>query len=47
MRLLRTIIRVHSNPGDLVVDGFAGVSSTLIAAKEEKRKSIGFEIDKK
>jgi len=45
--LLRAIIRVYSNPGDLVVDGFAGAASTLIAAEIEGRQSVGFEIDKK
>jgi len=46
-RLLRSLIRVHSNVGDLVCDGFAGSGSTLVSAYKENRKSIGFEIENK
>ncbi|NPE31460.1 site-specific DNA-methyltransferase [Methanococcoides sp. SA1] len=45
--LLRKMILIHSEPGSLVVDGFAGSASTLLSAYKEKRRSIGFEIDKK
>lgn len=45
--LLRTLIRVYSQPGDLVVDGFAGSGSTLVAAQLEGRHSVGFELNKK
>lgn len=44
---LRTLIRVHSNPNNLICDGFVGSGSTLVAAYKENRNSIGFEIDKK
>jgi len=45
--LLRKLIRGYSNPGDLVLDPFAGSGSTLISAFKEDRRAIGFEIEKK
>jgi len=47
VKLCRQLIRAYSNPGDFVLDGYAGSSSTLIAAEMEKRQYIGFEIDHK
>lgn len=35
-----------TNPGDLVVDPFAGSGTTLLAAKRLSRRSLGIEIDK-
>ncbi|MCF7886355.1 MAG: site-specific DNA-methyltransferase [Candidatus Marinimicrobia bacterium] len=46
-RLLRILIKVHSKPGALVLDGFTGSGSTLVAASKEGRKSIGLENDKR
>ena len=46
-KLLRTLIRVHSNEEALVMDGFAGSGSTLAAAYKEGRRAIGFENDKR
>jgi DNA modification methylase len=43
-QLLTRIIRVSSNPGDLVVDPFAGSGSTLIVAKKLGRDWLGFEL---
>ena len=43
--LLRHIINVSSRPGDTVLDCCAGSCSTLEAAKQLKRKSIGIEQD--
>jgi site-specific DNA-methyltransferase (adenine-specific) len=43
-RLLGRIIEVSSNPGDLVLDPFAGSGSTLIAAKKLGRDYLGFEM---
>ena len=47
LKLCRQLIRAYSNPGDFILDGFAGSGSTLIAAHMERRKYIGFEIDHK
>ncbi len=41
--LMRELIRVYSNPGQLVVSPFAGSGTDLIAAHMEGRKSIGYE----
>lgn len=43
-RLLARIIEVSSNPGELVVDPFAGSGSTLIVAKKLGRRCLGFEL---
>ena len=43
-QLLGRIVRVCSNPGDLVLDPMAGTGTTLAVAKKLDRKFIGFEI---
>lgn len=43
--LLDRIIRVSSNPGDTVLDPFAGSFTTCAVAKKLGRKSIGIEIN--
>ena len=43
-QLLGRIIRVSSNPGDVVLDPFAGSGTTLVVAKKLKRKWFGFEL---
>ncbi len=45
--LLSHIIRIASDPGDIVFDPFMGVGSTGVAAKICDRKFVGCEIDKK
>ncbi len=43
--LMRALIRDYTNAGDTVIDPFAGGATTLLAAREMGRHSIGFEID--
>ncbi|HEV3079694.1 MAG TPA: site-specific DNA-methyltransferase [Gemmataceae bacterium] len=45
-QLLGRIIRVSSNPGDLVLDPFAGSGTTLVVAKKLARRWLGFELSK-
>lgn len=47
VRVLKHIIKIASNPGDLVFDPFMGVGSTGVAALELERRFLGFEIDEK
>jgi site-specific DNA-methyltransferase (adenine-specific) len=43
--LLRWLIRAYSNPGDTVLDCFAGSGSTLEACLAEGRYGVGCELD--
>lgn len=43
--LLKDLVLIHSNPGDIVLDPFMGSGSTAIAAIETGRKFVGFELD--
>jgi site-specific DNA-methyltransferase (adenine-specific) len=43
-QLLGRIIRMSSNPGDLIIDPFSGSATTLTVAKKLGRKFIGFEL---
>jgi DNA modification methylase len=45
-QLLARIIKVSSNPQELVMDPFAGSASTLITAKKLRRAFLGFEMSK-
>lgn len=45
VKILKHIINIASNPGDVVLDMFMGVGSTGVAAKLLDRRFIGIEID--
>ena len=44
--LLQKLIEIFTDEGDVVIDPCAGSGSTLIAARNLKRHSYGFEIEK-
>lgn len=45
--LLKRLIEIFTDPGDIVIDPVAGSATTLRAAAELGRSCYGFEIDKK
>ena len=45
-KLMAYLCNTYSNPGDLILDPFAGSSTTAIAAIRTGRRFIGIEIDK-
>lgn len=44
LAVLDRVIRATSNPGELVLDPFAGSGTTLVAAETAGRRAIGFEL---
>jgi len=38
-------VRLHSQPGDLVLDPFMGAGSTMVAALNSRRRFVGIELD--
>lgn len=47
VKLMKKLIEIFTDVGDVVIDPVAGSASTLVAGIELKRKVFGFEIDKK
>ena len=45
LALMQMLVAVSTNPGDLVVDPFAGGGTTCLAAKQLGRHFIGIERD--
>ena len=46
VKLLEKLIKIFTDPGDVVIDPVAGSGTTLIAAHNTGRKAYGFEIKK-
>lgn len=46
VKVLKRLIEIFTDPGDVVIDPCAGSGATLRAAEEMGRKAYGFEIDR-
>ncbi len=44
--LMRALVRDYTEPGDLIVDPFAGSGTTLLAAVIERRRAVGAEVNR-
>ena len=46
LKLMNDIVKIHTNPGDLIIDPFMGSGTTGVACKQLKRRFIGIELNK-
>jgi DNA modification methylase len=44
LTVIRRLIKLYSNPGDLVLDPYMGIGSTGVVAMEQGRSAVGFEL---
>jgi hypothetical protein len=44
LEVIRRLVKLYSNPGDLVLDPFGGIGSTCCVAVEQGRKAVQFEL---
>ena len=47
LKLMEELVKIHSNPGDTVLDCFMGSGTTGVVAQKNNRQFIGIELDKK
>lgn len=47
VELMEILVSNSSNEGDIVLDPFVGIGSTMLAAIKNKRQYLGFELDEK
>ncbi len=45
LEVIADIVKVHTNPGDIVFDPFSGSGTTVLACNQTGRDAIGVEID--
>lgn len=44
LEVIRRLVKLYSNPGELVLDPFMGIGSTAFVAVQEGRRAVGFEL---
>lgn len=44
LEVIRRLVRLYTNPGELVMDPFMGIGSTAVVALEQGRQAVGFEL---
>lgn len=45
LALMERLVRIHTNPGDIIIDPFAGSGTTLLACSNHNRGYIGIDIE--